>query len=50
MGFCKNEEYTVETSAQKMLMKLITNIYNNRGEDFYSIVNDIVKNIETTNS
>jgi SpoVK/Ycf46/Vps4 family AAA+-type ATPase len=34
MGFCKNEEYTVETSAQKMLMKLITNIYNNRGEDF----------------
>lgn len=34
MGFCKNEEYTVETSAQKILMKLITNIYNNRGEDF----------------
>ncbi|MBE5731834.1 MAG: AAA family ATPase [Clostridiales bacterium] len=34
MGFCKNEEYTVETSAQKMLMKLITNIYNSRREDF----------------
>ena len=34
MGYCKSEEYTVEASAQKMLMKLITNIYNNRGEDF----------------
>ena len=34
MGYCKSEEYTVEASAQKMLMKLITNIYNNRSEDF----------------
>ena len=34
MGYCKSEEYTVETSAQKMLLKLITNIYNNRSEDF----------------
>lgn len=34
MGFCKNEEYTVESAAQKMIMKLITSIYVGRGEDF----------------
>ena len=34
MGFCENEEYTVEPAAQKLLMKLITNLYNNRSAEF----------------
>lgn len=34
IGFCKDEEYVLENETEKLLKKLIVNMYNNRNDKF----------------